>query len=209
MTKSNSTQYQILEKLLENKGGLSIDELAKLLTISRAAVQQHFVVLERDGLIRKKQLNKTGGRPVSLYELTAEGINHFPKQYAWLSEIMLDSFLDEASQAHFVAYMQKLGQKTAEMLQNRLAGKSIDQRVEELAAIMNEMGFKVKTMADPETGKPCLQAFNCVYHDLAQKHHAICEFDLTLMASLLDRKINHASCMAKGDCSCRFVVDDK
>jgi DeoR family transcriptional regulator, suf operon transcriptional repressor len=206
--KSNSRQHQILELLLENKNGLSIDELARRLDISRAAVQQHFVALERDGLIKKKQLNKTGGRPVSLYELTGGGINYFPKQYAWLTEIILSNSLDETSPERLAETMQKLGYKTADKLQKRLAGKCLDERVAELAQIMNELGFQVRTTTDADTGQQALQAFNCVYHDLAQKHQEICEFDLALISSLLDKPIKHASCMARGDCSCRFVVEE-
>ncbi|CAG7856507.1 hypothetical protein MCAMS1_01019 [biofilm metagenome] len=205
--KSKSRQHQILELLLENKLGLSIDELAKRLDISRAAVQQHFVALERDGLIKKKQLNKTGGRPVSLYELTGNGVNYFPKQYAWLTEIILGNLLEETNQERLVDTMQKLGFKTAEKLYKRLEAKNLDERIVELANIMNELGFQVKTVTDTDSGKHMLQAFNCVYHDLAQKHREICEFDLALMTTLLDKPINHASCMAKGDCSCRFIVE--
>lgn len=206
--KSNSRQHQILELLLENKDGLSIDRLAKQLDISRAAVQQHFVALERDGFIKKKQMNKTGGRPVSLYELTDRGINYFPKQYAWLTEIILNNLADEISPERLIAYMQKLGSQIAEKLQTRFAGKNPDEKLEELALIMNELGFQVKSGVDNEMGSRSLQAFNCVYHDLAQKHPAICEFDLALISTSLDKKIIHASCMAKGDCSCRFIVDE-
>lgn len=206
--KINSRQYQILELLLENKAGLSIDELARRLDISRAAVQQHFVVLERDGLIKKKQLNKTGGRPVSLYELTDNGINYFPKQYAWLTDIILSNLLSESDPERLIATMRKLGDKTAESFQKRLSSKNMDERINELSAIMNDLGFQVKTQVDPEMGKPMLQAFNCVYHDLAQKHREICEFDLAFMATILDKQVRHASCMAKGDCSCRFIVEE-
>lgn len=207
--KSNSRQHQILELLLENKDGLSIDELAKRLDISRAAVQQHFVVLERDGFIKKKQLNKTGGRPVSLYELTDSGINYFPKQYAWLIEIIVSNLLDETSPESLAASMQKLGLKTADKLRSRMEGKNHEGRTAELARIMDELGFQVKATVDEGTGNPTLQAYNCVYHDLAQKHREICEFDLAFMSSLLDKPIKHANCMARGDCSCRFVVEEK
>lgn len=209
MEKSNSRQHQILELLLENKDGLSIDELARQLDISRAAVQQHFVVLERDGLIKKKRLDKTAGRPVSVYELTDNGINYFPKQYAWFSEIILSNLLGEISAERFAAYMQKLGHQVAGQLQKRLKGKDLEARVGELAQIMNELGFQVKTGKENETGKQTLQAYNCVYHDLAKKHQAICEFDLALMSALLDKNIKHATCMAKGDCACRFIVEEK
>ena len=69
-------QHQILKLLLENKAGLSIDKIATALNISRNAVQQHFVVLKRDGYIQTGVLNKTAGRPVRSFVLTEAGVRH-------------------------------------------------------------------------------------------------------------------------------------
>jgi len=71
--KIRSRQQQILKLLLENKAGLSIDEIATALNISRSAVQQHFAVLERDGYIHAGVLNKIAGRLVQIaYVLITE-----------------------------------------------------------------------------------------------------------------------------------------
>ena len=35
-----------------------------------------------------------------------------------------------------------------------------------------------------------IEAYECIYHDLAQKQE-ICELDRTLMSSLLDKDIDH------------------
>ncbi len=73
------SRHQILQRLLENKQGMSIDELSKHLNISRTAVQNHFLVLEKQGLIRKHSRYKTMGRPSVSYVLTDKGTAHFPK----------------------------------------------------------------------------------------------------------------------------------
>ena len=204
--KISPRQHQILEHLLENRNGLSVDELAKVLDISRTGVQQHFVALERDGYIRKSMLNKTAGRPVTIYVITDKGNNYFPKQYAWFSELILSDLLQEIGPERFKAYMQKLGGRLADKLSGKFDGKSLSERVDELALVMTDLGFQVKVGMGPGTEGQNIQAFNCVYHDLAQKHHEICEFDLALMSSLLDKEVEQLSCMAKGDCSCRFRI---
>ena len=71
----SSRQRQILELLLTNKAGLSIDEIASALDISRNAVQQHFTSLERDGYIQTGIMKKTAGRPVRTFVLTEAGVN--------------------------------------------------------------------------------------------------------------------------------------
>jgi len=202
----STRQHQILEKLLENRNGLSVDNLAKALNISRTAVQQHFVVLERDEYIKKNTLNKTAGRPVAIYGITDKGINYFPKQYAWFSELILSDLQEEISSERFKGYMQRLGGKLAEKLRDRFEGRSLDERMDELVLIMTDLGFQVKVSAEPETDKSDIKACNCIYHDLAQKHNEICEFDLALMSTLLNKEVEQLSCMAKGDCDCSFRI---
>ena len=201
-----SRQHQILEHLLENKNGLSVDELAKILGISRTGVQQHFVVLERDGYIRKSTLNKTAGRPVTIYVITDKGNNCFPKQYAWFAELILSDLKQEMGSEQFKAYLQKLADKLADQLRKKFTGKNLNKRIDELALIMTDLGFQVKIDKDFETGVPNIQASNCIYHDLARKHQEICEFDLALIGSLLNREIEQLSCMAKDNCNCTFRI---
>jgi predicted ArsR family transcriptional regulator len=202
-------QHHILEQLLQNRKGLSVDELATALDISRTAIQQHFVVLEKDGYIKKNTLNKTGGRPVAIYGITDKGINYFPKQYAWFSELILSDLQQEISPERFRGYMQRLGIKLADSLRGQFEGKDLNKRIDELVSIMTTLGFQVKAGVEPESNQPVLQASNCIYHDLAQKHEEICEFDLALMSSLLNKDVKQLSCMAKGDCVCQFRVEEK
>ncbi len=204
---TNSTQHRILDQLLLNKNGLSIDALANALSVTRTAIQQHFAALERDGLIKKKQANKTAGRPVNIYELTDSGINYFPKQYAWFSEVVLNELLEELGENRFVEFMQRLGRKIAGELKHKFAGKDIDENLKELARLMSELGFKAQAEIN-ETGEAVITAVNCVYHDLAKKHQAICSFDISLMSTILNKDINHTQCMAKGDCLCKFVIQN-
>ena len=202
-------QQQILELLLENKAGLSIDEIATALNISRNAVQQHFVALERDGYIQTGVLNKTAGRPVRSFVLTEAGINSFPKQYAWFSELILTDLKNEIGSESFQRYMHKLGNNLSKSLLSQFEGKQTDERIEELLKVMDGLGFKTRKMTDSGSHERTIEACNCIYHNLAQKHEEICEFDRALMSSLLDKDIEHVECMAKGGAVCRFKIINK
>ena len=202
-------QHHILEQLLENRTGLSIDALAKALDISRAAVQQHVVGIEVDGYIKKISLNKTAGRPVVIYGITDKGINYFPKQYAWFSDLILSELRQEMGAERFMVYMHKLGIRLASNLSSQFEGKNLEDRMDELLVIMANLGFQVTTGIESETGNQVIRANNCIYHDLAQKYEEICAFDLALMSSLLEKEVNQLTCMAKGDCACHFRIKDK
>lgn len=202
--KVGSRQQQILKLLLENKAGLSIDEISTSLGISRNAVQQHFTALERDGYIQTGGLNKTAGRPVRAYILTEAGINSFPKQYAWFSELILNNLKEEMGSEAFQRYLHKLGKSLSQSLLPQFEGKPTGERLDELLKIMEQLGFQAKALTDND--EHSIEACNCIYHDLAQKHEEICEFDRTLISSLLDKTINHVECMATGGAICRFKI---
>jgi DeoR family suf operon transcriptional repressor len=201
-------QHQILEQLLENRTGLSIDALAIVMDISRAAVQQHVAGLEGDGYIKKISLNKTAGRPMVIYGITDKGINYFPKQYAWFSELILTDLKQEMGSEGFEDYMRRLGIRLANSLHSQFQGKNLNNRLDELMLIMANLGFQVTADTQSGNSKSVIRANNCIYHDLAQKHNEICAFDLALMSSLLDKEVKQLSCMAKGDCACRFKIQE-
>jgi DeoR family transcriptional regulator, suf operon transcriptional repressor len=201
----SSRQQQILELLLKNKGGLSIDEVAGNLAISRNAVQQHIDKLVRDGYVKTGMLNKTAGRPVRVFVLTEAGMNSFPKQYAWFSELILANLNHEMGAEALQCYLHNLAASLSQGLLPQFAGKESEERLTEMIRIMNELGFQAGR-SKTDGGQPTVEAFNCIYHDLAQKYEQVCEFDRTLISLLLDQPIEHIECMAKGGTACKFRV---
>lgn len=70
-----SRQQDLLKSLLENKAGLTVEELARRLDITRTAVRQHLTGLERDRLVEQVGTRPTGGRPEQVYALGKRGAN--------------------------------------------------------------------------------------------------------------------------------------
>jgi DeoR family transcriptional regulator, suf operon transcriptional repressor len=205
-----SRQRQLLEQLLEHKEGLCIDDIAKTLNISRNAVQQHISALELEGYLQAGELNKTAGRPVRRYVLTEAGINSFPKQYSWFSTLMLADLKNEIGHEAFQRYMYRLGDSLSQSYLYRFAGKQTAERRLELLKIMDEMGFKTDSKTDSNDYDPTtIKAYNCIFHDLAQKHNEICKFDIALMTALLDKDVELTECMARGSGACCFKIIDK
>jgi len=199
-----SRQEQILTLLLNADAGLSIDEMAEKLGISRNAVKQHLDGLEKQQLIKEAALTNTGGRPARSYVLTEQGINYFPKQYAWFCNLLLEELAEQMEPAALEDMMWHLGSKLAATLQPQFAGKTLQERLVALIGLMQKLGYhaEIDSTAEPETLS--IKAVNCVYHDVAKKYPALCQFDRALLAALLDRPVEQTSCIAKQDCACRF-----
>ncbi|HEX6790199.1 MAG TPA: methanogen output domain 1-containing protein, partial [Candidatus Krumholzibacteria bacterium] len=73
-------------------------------------------------------------------------------------------------------------------------------RIEKLSEVMEDLGYDTRG----RTADGNIEAFNCVFHDLAQQNPEVCQFDLALMSSFTDSKVEHLECMARGGNSCRF-----
>lgn len=203
-----SRQHQLMALLLDSKSGLSVDEIADHLQISRTAVNQHLATLEKQHLIQESDLNtNTGGRPARKYVLTTLGVNRFPKQYSWFCNLLLSELAEEMTAEAMEALMRKMGVKLAKSLSLKFADKDSAQRLQLLVEIMQDLGYRADL--EYQDNQPYIKATNCVYHDLAQQHPALCLFDKALISSLLSSPILQTACMVKNDCACAFRVMTK
>jgi len=202
-------QRRLLTLLLETKNGLSADELAERLEVSRSAVHQHLTALERDELVAKKPLAPKGGRPGYAWTLTDGGVHLFPKQYALLASLLVGALKETLSSDELVRALRVLGEKLAGEHAERLRGKTRAEQIEIVAQLMRELGYHARAVPDKGASLPMIDARNCVYHHLAAEHPEVCELDLALLSSLLGGKIEHVECMVRGGGSCRFRLLEK
>lgn len=199
-------QQRLLTLLLETKSGLSIDELAERLDITRSAVHQHLAAMERDGYVAKEPRASQGGRPGYGWKLTERGVHLFPKQYALFSDLLIRSLKEKLGGRRLTDVLRDLGVELAGQHAHRLRSLSAAQQIEEVSAIMLELGYQTETRDDPGRKLPLIAARNCIYHHLAQEHREVCELDLALLSTLLNADIEHVECMVRGGGACQFRV---
>jgi DeoR family suf operon transcriptional repressor len=200
-----SSQQAVLDHLLENKAGSTLDELVTAVSLSRTAVNQHLRVLESQGVIRKTTARKTAGRPRHVYVLTEVGANVFPKQYSWFSTVLLQTLRAQMGEDKVAQFMYDLGVKFSAGLIPRLIGKNRTERIEEIVKIMNETGFVAKTFGAPGSEKlPRVECRNCVYHDLSKDYPEVCRFDIGFLSGLMGAEVEHLTCMQRDGDACRF-----
>jgi predicted ArsR family transcriptional regulator len=205
MLNPGNSQQAVLNQLLEHKSGVTLDELVTGVGLSRTAVNQHLIALERDGFVRKAAFRKTGGRPLHLYVLTESGINRFPKQYSWFSRLLLQTLRERFGEDEAGRYLHDLGIKMSADLIPRLVGKNRVERISEIVQIMNETGFVARTVSPGGGDKlPRVECKNCVYHDLSKDYPEVCRFDMGFLSGLMGAEIEQEECMQRGGGSCRF-----
>lgn len=203
------TQQNLLHALHAHKSGMTLEELAEVLSVTRTAVRQHVSALELQGFIEKGELCSSGGRPSQIYQLTNKGFAIFPKQYAMLSSFVLQAILKEKGADGLADWMKNLGHTVAGNLKSRVADTQFEKRLIKTVDVMNTLAYDAR-VAQSETGKKdAIEVFNCVYHELASEYPQICQFDLALLSNLTDSEVIHEKCIQHGDNVCRFRFKDK
>ena len=199
-------QQLLLKALLHSPKGLTVDQLAQELSISRNAVHQHLASLEGQRYIENSLQSSTGGRPGRIYKLSAIGQELFPRHYSLFSRLLLQLVQQKLGDATLKECMSSLGEQLASEYKTRVQNKgSTADQIREVKLIMSELGYETQLGAD-EANPLEIVASNCVFHQLAADCKEVCELDLTLMASLLDANIEHKECMVRGGECCRFGV---
>jgi len=193
---------RLLRHLLRNKAGATVDELAQALGVTRTAVRQHLAALTRDGLVAAGGERGTGGRPVQLHKLTEAGREIFPRRYSWFARLLVEAIAQEHGTS---GLRTRLGRIAAAVVAQLPAPAGTGGRggIEGLAALMDELGYDARKVRDVG-GAPTIEADNCVFHALAMRNNAVCQFDLALMRSYTGKKVELHECMAKGGQVCRF-----
>ncbi|MNO88327.1 MarR family protein [compost metagenome] len=191
------TQQDLLGALLYRAAGMSIDDLADVLVITRTAVRQHLSALERDGLVARGETRPTGRRPEQLYQLTSRAKELFPRQYQLLANLLIEEVAKIIGHDGLVALMRGLGRKMAADLEH----ETVDEA--RIVDHMNQAGYEAQVFFR-SGGEREIVAHNCVFHHLAKAHPQVCELDLAFIGSLGHGDVEHTECMLRGGSVCRF-----
>jgi len=196
---SDSRLRVLREVLLSRDKGATAEELAAALGVSRTAVTQQLVCLERDGLVVRNGRRATGGRPGRTYALTDAGRETFPRHYALFAASLLRHAGDLFGEEGLAALLDRMAAEVAAGARPRLEGKSGAERRAEVVSILNELGYEAVVAPDG-----AIEAVNCVFSRVARESRTACRFDVVLLGSLLGEDVAQTSCLADGEGCCRF-----
>ncbi len=200
-SRTSDTRRDLMLLLLSNKtDGLTLDELAERVGITRNAVRQHITSMERDGLVRHMAMRPSGRRPSRAYGLTVAGGEAFPRQYDRLALQMLESLRSTIGDDAVETVLDDMVESLAATWLPELEPLDQAARMRRVVELMNELGYHAHEDAEAVG----VGAVNCVFHNVAAKTRAVCRFDEKLLSRLLGEKVLLKTCMAEGDETCVF-----
>jgi predicted ArsR family transcriptional regulator len=207
----HKNQKEILGYLLEHKNGATSDELASHLGITKTAVKEHLLKIDHLGYLTYVDSKGSVGRPRRRYLLSQNGLDAFPKQYSWLSTVLLEHLAESAGPETVAKIMDTLAAKIAESMESKFkAAKSSSELLRLITEALNELGYRSSLKQSDLRKGAVIEATNCVYHSVAQKHPVLCRFDTQFIENATGgMNVKLESCIAKGDPICRFCIKKK
>jgi predicted ArsR family transcriptional regulator len=202
-------QRQILTVLRDRAHGATLDEIAASLSVTRTAAMAQLSKLLDLGLASHEDERGSVGRPRRRYLISPAGLESFPRQYSWLSNLLLEDLAQRLGRKGSGALMRRLGSRLAASMRERFDGESPALRLRQVAKVLTELGYQAAPAAGPAKDGPVLEAVNCVYHAVAQQHPELCEFDVAFIGAATGQPVALQSCIARGGHSCRFKVGAK
>jgi len=159
-----TTRQQILEHL-QRHGRATVKELGQLLRLTPTGIRQHLTALERDGLVLAGEERGRVGRPTLVYTLTEKAESLFPKSYDELATALLEEIRASEGSERLYQLLHRVAQRMAESFWERVQGKSLAERVEETALILQEQGCLVDW--EQRDSEFLLHEFTCPFSKVA------------------------------------------
>ncbi len=195
-----ASRHAVLD--LVRRGERTVNTLAERLRISDNAVRAHLVALERDGLIKRSGIVRSGavGQPAAEYDLTPSGelalSSAYPSALAALASATGDRLDSRARRALFL----EAGRRLAETMTAKEAG-TLQERAESCAALIDTLGGSATVTHNK--GSATVEGASCPLAAAVRNEPATC----FLIEALLEK---HAGVRAEQFCThgdrpaCRF-----
>jgi len=191
--------------VLKQTGESSAEEVAQVLGVTVSAVRQHLAPLEEHGLVAHRDERPGPGRPRRHYCLTPAAESLWPKRYGQLANQLL-TFIDDAD-PHLVeqAFEHRRRART-ERARTRLAGKDFDDRVRELARILDDDGYLASCERQGD-GSWRVVEHNCAILDVAERYGEACGSELAFLRDALpDADVQRTAHMMAGAHVCAYGI---
>ena len=199
----SETRMRILQ-LLKMRASLTVGQLTDALHISQMGVRQHLAILEAEGLVEHYQEKQGRGRPPHVYQLTDEANGLFPTTYANFAV----GLMHEVAKFNGPGFINKVFRERMkaqlETYQLRLEGKTLGERVKELARIRDEEGYMARF--DENEDDYALIEHNCPIAVIAQEYPHVCEIELALFRQSLGAKIVREEHLMEGSHRCCYRI---
>jgi predicted ArsR family transcriptional regulator len=135
--------------------------------MSPVSIHYHLNVLQREGLVEPQSVRRSVGRPHYVYSLRDSARELFPQSYHRLADRLLDELKSRLNEQEISELFAHIANDIASEHAAVLEGKSLDQKVQALIALLGEEGF----LPARKSGQSFqTYAHGCPYYYVVERH---------------------------------------
>lgn len=169
-------------------GGLTADDIAAKLGLTRSGIRAHITAMERDGLVRRAGQRAGTTRPFHLFELTPEVEQLLSSAYVPLLMTLVDVFTRGLPAPRLERMLRQAGRNLArELSAGRRPTGTLAARVAMASEMLNEqLGAMTRVEAN---GRYTIRGFGCPLAALTGKHRGVCLAMESLVAEVVGARV--------------------
>jgi len=190
--------------MLRKRGELTASELAQCLGVTPVAVRHQMAHLQAAGLVEYYVQRRPIGRPPTVYALTKEADELFPKNYEDLATSLLKQIAELDGEVKIRQIFRTRAGHLEEAYREKMDGAGMEQKVATLASMLTEDG----ALAEWQTvdGGYELCVYNCLLSKVSSSFPQACSEELGLFNRILDTKVTRVEHMASGGRRCAYFI---
>ncbi len=193
--------------LLKTEGSSTMTKLASKMKITKEAVRQQLMGLNKEGWVQKdviRELKARSGRPTVRYSLTNAGDHFFPKNYDALAIEILETIGLKLGPADLRKLLSTLTETRVKKWQALLAGKSLSEKVKSLKDLYLAKD-PFTSVSETSDGFRLVEG-NCPFLNVASRQPALCSVSVFALTQLLGVKVVREERFQSGDGRCVFHI---
>jgi predicted ArsR family transcriptional regulator len=189
---------------LLRRGGLTADDIATTLDLTRSAVRIQISAMERDGVVRKAGKRPGTTRPSHVYELTPEIEHLLSKAYLPLLTHLVGVFAEALPAQQVETLLRRTGKGLADDLSGeKRASGSLKSRAAAASELMNEhLGALTHVEVN---GGIVIRGAGCPLAALTGKHEGVCLAMESLVSEIVGAPV-HECCDRDARPRCCFEI---
>jgi predicted ArsR family transcriptional regulator len=170
--------------LLRGTSGLTADDIASKLGLTRSAVRAQLTGMERDGVVRRAGQRPGTTRPSHVFELTPEVEQLLSSAYIPLLTSLIDTFADGLPPNQVETILRQAGKRLAvELSRGKRPAGNLSSRLAMVIEMMNE---QLGALTHVEgNGGYIIRGMGCPLAALTGKHPGVCLAIESLIAEVL------------------------
>ena len=179
----------------------SVSDLAEALELTPNAIRASLATLERDGLVREEGKRPAVRKPETLYGLTEDAQQLFPRAYDLLFNLLIHVLRNRMPEEEVQAILRETGRSIAR-LQSVPPGGFME-RARQAVVVLRELGGLPEL--EEVDGRFYIRGDRCPLASAVSEHPEVCKLAEVMLSEIIGEPV-HEVCNRDGAPRCRFAI---